>query len=100
MRQLNEQEKELTNRNLKGNQEEIETLRKNLAYNLALITKQIQAREFDDSWRDYLRDQKDKEDKRIIEMITNEIENHEETIKICQDQLTNGVEERINPIVQ
>jgi hypothetical protein len=64
-------------------------------YNLDLIYRQEQARKFDDNWREYLRSQKDREDKKVIEMIKAEIENKTQTIKITEDQLKNGVEERI-----
>lgn len=97
MRQLNDQERALTEKNVKRNQEELKTLQDNLAYNMALITRQLEARDFDDKWRNYLREQKDKEDKQFIQAILNEIDNREDIIKICNDQLNNGVEEKSMP---
>jgi LmbE family N-acetylglucosaminyl deacetylase len=61
-------------------------------YNLDLISRQEQARKFDDNWREYLRNQKDKEDQKVLGMIKAEMENKTQTIRIAEDQLKNGVE--------
>lgn len=100
MRQLTDQEKSLTEKNLKRNQEELKILSQNLEYNLALIKRQKETRDFDDTWREYLRNQKDSEDQKVIKIINEEIGCRNETIKLCEDQLNNGVEERPNPLIQ
>lgn len=100
MRQLTREEKRLTERNLKRQNEEIDQLRKNREYNLDMIGKQNFIRLLDDKWRDFLREQKDQEDKKVISMIDSEIENRESTVKIAKSQINQGVEEKKNPLIQ
>lgn len=99
MRELNQQEKELTNKNLLKNKEELNLLQQNLEYNLDLIKKQTQLREFDNKWREYLQSQKDRDDQKVIQIINDEIDNRKFLIKTSEDQLANGVEEKPNPLI-
>lgn len=99
MRQLNDQERALTEKNLKRLTEEIKIFQDNLAYSMAFMTKQAEGWEFDDKWRTYLRGQKEKSDQQFIKNMMDNIEEREQTIKICNDQLNNGVEEKSRPRV-
>lgn len=95
MRQLNKEERELTQKNVKRNEEEEMQLAMNIAYNEDLIKKQKELRQFDDKWRNYLRSIKDKDDQNLIKLMKEELENKKELIKISEDQLKKGVEQRI-----
>jgi hypothetical protein len=94
MRQLTKDERELTERNLKRSKDELISLQMNKKYNQSLIDKQNQLREFDDKWREYLRKQKDEDDKKVINALEQEIDIRKFTIKTAEEQLKNGVEEK------
>ena len=91
-------EKEYSVRKLKEfferieNNKELKLLEQNLKYNLDFLRKQEYQRNFDDKWRDFLREQKQYEDNNIIKTIQNEIKNKEELIKIAKEHLKKGVE--------
>lgn len=91
-RQLSQTEKELSEKGLKRNKEELELIKLNLEYNKDLIQKQNEARLFDDKWRDYLRQQKDREDKKVLLQIEPIIKETEESIANLTEQLNNGVD--------
>ena len=92
-RKLNEKEKEMTEKGVKRLNEEISELQNNLDYNQALIDKQKYLRDFDDIWRDYLRNTKDEDDKRLLKQIDNLFKQKADTIHNLQKQLKEGVEE-------
>ena len=91
-RKLTKEELKLTEKGIKRNIEELKKIKENFEYNKALIDKQKYLRDFDDRWRNYLRDQKDVEDKKIFGMIEEEITNHEQIIKSLQENLNEGIE--------
>ena len=91
-RKLNKEEKKLSEKGLKRNQEMLQKLSDNLDYNCELIDKQSYARGFDDKWRQYLRDQKDEQDDKVIKAIRNEKEQTELIIGDLNKQLKDGVE--------
>lgn len=94
-RQLNKTEKELEEQGVKRNQKELEMLKENLSYNTELRNNQIRQREFDDKWRNFLREQKDFEDNKIFKMIESEIKIKEETIRSSNKLLKEGTEIRV-----
>ena len=94
-RQLNKTEKELEEQGVKRNKKELEMLKENLSYNTELRNNQIRQREFDDKWRNFLREQKDFEDNKIFKMIESEIKIKEETIRSSNKLLKEGTEIRV-----
>jgi protein subunit release factor A len=72
---------------IEKNQKEIAQLKKNLEYNIALITRQKDQRAFEDKWREFLRNQKDEEDSKVLKIIESEIKIREETISNSEKQL-------------
>jgi len=98
-RKLDKDELKFTEKGIKRNIEELKKLKENFEYNKALISKQNYLREFDNKWRDYLRSQKDEEDKKVFKIIEEEIKNHEQTIKVLQTHINEGVEIKKNPVV-
>lgn len=91
-RELDKEEKKVTEKQLERHKQLVKELKSNLEYNDDLIKKQNFLREFDDKWRDYLRERKDIEDKKILDEMKKEIENSEEHIKMLLNQLKEGVE--------
>ncbi len=91
-RQLNKEERVLTEKGVKRMQNEIRELQDNLAYNLSLLEKQNYIREFDDRWRKYLREGKTKEDDKVIKQMEIFIKEKIETVAKLHLQLKEGVE--------
>jgi len=91
-RKLSKEEKELSEGSLKRLDKEHRELTTQLNYNLALIEKQNFLRGFDNVWRSFLREQKDNEDKNIIEQMKEILKQKEETINNLQKQIKEGVE--------
>lgn len=91
-RKLTKEEEQLTKLGLDRNSKELKTLKENLDYNLDLIAKQKYLREHDDRWREFLRMQKDNEDKQVVEAINKEIANKEDLVKTAKLHLNEGVE--------
>lgn len=92
-RQLDDDERKITERNLLKKKEDLIKYEDNLNYNKALINKQTYLRDFDDEWREYLRKQKDNEDIQVLTAIYNEIKQLKEIIKITEEQLKEGVKQ-------
>lgn len=99
-RQLTKEEKEITTKNLKFTQEELEDIEKSLAYNEAILEKNKYLKEFQTKWADYLYNQKDKEDNRLLEAMRTKIEQSKEAIKLTETQLVEGVEVMENSAVK
>lgn len=91
-RKLNADETKLTEKGIKRIAQEIEFLQKNLEYNMDLIKRQNYLRDFDNKWRDYLQNQKDREDKRVLEMVSGEIENKIKSKETMESHINKGVE--------
>ena len=91
-RQLNDEERKVAETSVKRITEEVSDLNKNLDYNKALIEKQAFLRDFDDNWRDLLREQKDKEDEELFKKMSEYIETKVETLNELDKQLKEGVE--------
>lgn len=91
-RQLNEDEKKLIDTNSKRIDEELKGFEDNRDYNIALIEKQETLRKFDDRWRKYLRDVKDKEDDLLMKQLGMMIKEKQETLKVLEKQLKEGVD--------
>lgn len=72
---------------IERNKKNLRLLKLNLEYNKALIQKQKESREFDDKFRDYLREQKDLEDSNILKAINSEVKMTEEAISNSTNQL-------------
>ena len=90
-RKLTNEEAKLEQAGLDRNEKELKLLKENYEYNSDLINNQIRAREHDDKWRDFLRRQKDMEDKHILDTIKKEIEIKEQMVKTAEEHLKNGV---------
>lgn len=95
MRQLTEDEANLTKKGIKRIGLEVSELLASLDYNKAIIELQKQKREFDDKYKDYLRTQKDKQDKELIKQEEDIIKSKQQTIEQMQKHLDYGVEEKI-----
>lgn len=91
-RKLTEDEIKITEKSIKRIQEEVKDIRDNMEYNLGLINMQREKRTFEDNWRDYLRERKDKEDDKVITGMQDFIQEKEETVKELERQLKEGVE--------
>jgi len=92
MRQLNEDETELTIKGIARLQDEAEEMQGNLDYNKAIKDKEKFLRAFDDRWRDYLRFRKDEEDDKLLKQMKEMINQKKYTIKEMEKQLKEGVE--------
>jgi hypothetical protein len=91
-RPLTDEEKQIDTRQLEVKNKDLEKLKDSLAYNEAIIHKQEYVREFDDNWRQYLRENKDEEDSIFVKTMKDQIENIESHIDELDDHLNNGVE--------
>jgi len=91
-RELDNKEKKLTVKGIKRVEKEISELQNNLNYNQSLIAKQEYLRDFDDNWRSYLREVKDKEDKNVLKQMQELINQKKEIIENMKNQLKDGVE--------
>ena len=91
-RQLEGEEKEVSEKQLKKRKEELEKFKLNLEYNKDLIKKQKFLQELDDKWRIFLRGRKDDEDIQIIKSIEFEIDNTDKMVKLLEKQLNEGIE--------
>lgn len=91
-RDLTKEETKINEKQLIKHKKNLEDLKTNLAYNTELIKLNITKREIDDKYKDYLRARRDEDDKRVLDVITKEIQEEEEHIKILTEQLKNGVE--------
>jgi hypothetical protein len=91
-RNLTEEERKLEQMGVDRNKRDLELLKKNLKYNKELLDSMNAQRDFDDKWRGFLREQKDDENKKVFDMIKNEIENKENLIKQGEAHLKDGVE--------
>lgn len=95
MRQLTDEEVQMEKLGLERNEKEVKSLQENLAYNVDLIAKQNYLREHDDKWRDFLRIQKDNEDKAILEAISKELTIKKEMVKQAKEHIKKGVEVKV-----
>jgi len=95
MRQLNNDERELTEKGIKRMEVELKELKENLEYNKDLKSKEKFLRNFDDVWRDRLRKRKDKEDEKTLKQMKAIIDEKEKTVKQMNKHLTEGVEKKI-----
>jgi hypothetical protein len=91
-RQLFPEELELEQKGLDRNLEQLRELTNNLEYNKELVQKQVDQRKHEDKWREYLRSQKDKEDKKVLDIIESEIKLLQEKIDIAESNIKDGVE--------
>lgn len=91
-RKLTEKEANLSNKNLERLKKELTELESNLEYNKGLIEKQNNQRDFDDKWRDYLRNRKDEEDNKILQVINDKIEETKLVIERTQKELNEGTD--------
>ena len=91
-RPLDQTEKDISTKQLEAKKRDLEKLNANLKYNNALLERQEYMRKFDDDWRQYLRDNKDKEDEDVVNMIKEQIDNVQGHIDELEDHLKNGVE--------
>jgi hypothetical protein len=94
-RKLTKEEESMEKLGLERNEKDLKSLRENLDYNLSLIDKQTYLRDHDDRWRDFLRIQKDNEDKQVVDTIIKEIKIKEEMIKTAKEYIKDGVEQKI-----
>jgi len=97
-RKLTKEELEITQKNVDRLESEKSDLFGNLCYNKALISKQKYLREFDNTWREFLQAQKDKEDEKVIKLIESEIKLREENLEITKKQIKEGVPIKKAPI--
>jgi len=91
-RQLDEKERKLSEKSIDRLDIEIDELQENLEYNKALLDKQAYLRDFDDTWRQFLRDQKDKEDEKLLDQMKSLIDDKKRTVEQLQKQINEGVE--------
>lgn len=91
-RQLEGKEKQTMERQLERRKSELKQTEGNLEYNTALIDRQRIIREFDDKWRNFLREQKTYEDKLVVEQVKQSVEDLTEMVSTMETQLTEGVE--------
>lgn len=91
-RQLDKQEREICEKSLKTRKEEYSTLVSELAYSKDMISRHNFNRDFDDRWRDILRNKVDKENDKAIKDIEFAIEQTNQVIKQVEDELKNGVD--------
>jgi len=94
MRQLNSEEKELTEKGIERLKKEVKELEENLEYNIALKFKEDYLRKFDDKWREVLRNRKDREDNKILKLMETEIKEKKKSIKEMEKHISEGVEEK------
>ena len=93
-RELTEEERKMEQIGLDRNLKNLKILKDNFEYNKALLAKQEYLREFDDKWREFLRNQKKEEDEQVFKTIEDEIKNKEKLINDAQKHLSEGVEVR------
>jgi hypothetical protein len=93
-RELTEEERKMEQIGLERNLKNLKILKDNFEYNKALLAKQEYLREFDDKWREFLRNQKKEEDEQVFKTIEDEIKNKEKLINDAQKHLSEGVEVR------
>jgi len=91
-RPLTNEELKLEKMGLERNKRELKLLKSNLEYNKDLIAKQKATQEHDDKWRQFLREQKEYEDKQVLDTITKELEMKESLVKTAEEHIKNGVE--------
>lgn len=91
-RELNKEEKEIYDKQLKVHQEKLDRIKERTTYNKSVIDFNKIKRDFDDKWRPMLRKQKEYEDKLIIEGFEQDIKNEEAHIKDIEGKLKEGVE--------
>lgn len=72
---------------IERNKRNLRLLKLNLEYNRDLVQKQKESRDFDDKWREYLREQKDLEDSNVLKAIESELKMTEEAISNSTNQL-------------
>jgi len=91
-RQLDDTEKELTNKGMFRLTIDVVELTESLEYNKDLKEKEKYLREFDDRWRTTLRTRKDEADEKTLKQISDMITEKNNTIKEMERQLKEGVE--------
>ncbi len=91
-RPLDATERDIDTRQLEAKKRDLAKLKSNLEYNNALLDRQEYMRKFDNDWRQYLRDGKDKEDVEVVKMITEQIDNVQGHIDELENHLKRGVE--------
>lgn len=98
-RQLNKEEREISEKQLARHKKELRDLETRLRYNKKIIKLQEHKRmlenekiEIDDEFREFLRRQKDEEDENIIKRFEADIKEEEKHIKILNEQLNEGVD--------
>lgn len=91
-RELNKQEKELTEKGIKNCKDQLISFNKELEMTIDYFQNIENKRKFEDKWRHYNRE---KEDKQIIDTISGykeQIKMTEEKIKVMKNHLKEGVE--------
>ncbi len=91
-RQLSTDEKKLSQSSVDRITKEVNELADNLLYNKALIDKQEYLRAFDNTWRYFLRKQKDKDDLEILDKMQILIDQKRKVIEELLKQIKDGVE--------
>ena len=94
MRELTEDESKLTKKGIERLKTEVSELLANLDYNKAVINLTVEQRKFEDKFREYKRNTKDKEDKKLIKQQEDYIREQQNTIITMAKQLQEGVEEK------
>ena len=94
MRQLTNQEKKMTERGIVKVTKELEIMREELAYNKAIVELQNVNRDFEDKWREFKRNRKDEEDRKMLEAMENEVKIKEHSRYEMTKHLEEGVKEK------
>ena len=93
-RKLNEQEMEIATKNADLIKKKVDALSSNLDYNYALQEHNKTLRDFDDTWRPYLRTRKEDDENAILDSIEKELKFEQEKLDILTKQIHEGVAEK------
>lgn len=94
-RELDDNEKELTNRNLEVKRKDIIKLKESYEYTKDVIELNKLQRDFNEKYEGYKRRLKEEEEQTSISLLKTQIEEIEELIKITEKQLKEGVKQPV-----
>jgi len=93
-RKLDETETKLTEKGIINVKSDIEELKKQIEYNELSINFQRLQERYQETVRPFLKERKEKEDKKIMDALNEKLVQKEDTLSRMNKHLTEGVEEK------